>query len=283
MIRTNNPALKASTFAGAGSAGKLGIGAPAPTDAARTGAMTLQGAVNKTFILLALCAATAVFAWSKIIPSAAVTGGVIARDAVGNPTPWLLGGGIGGFVLAIILVFNPKRAPVLAPVYALLEGLFVGGVSAMYALYAGGKPVAGGLTLNYAIIMQAGLLTFGILAALLIAYSTRLIKPTENFKLGVAAATGGIVLVFVMTWILQIFGVQIPLLYSSGPIGIGFAGFIVVIASLNLVLDFDFIEEGAKAGAPKHMEWFAGFGLLVTLVWLYVSILRLLSLIQGRD
>ena len=279
MIRTNNPALKASTFGGAAVADF----SPATVDSARSGAMTLQGAVNKTFILLALCAATAVFAWSKIIPSEAVVNGVIAREAVGSPMLWLFGGGIGALVLTIILCRNPKRAPVLAPIHALLEGLFVGGVSAMYAMYAGGKEVIGGLTLDYAIIMQAGLLTFGILAALLIAYTSRLIKPTENFKLGVAAATGGIFIVFMATMVLQMFGVSIPFIYEGGPIGIGFAGFIVLIAALNLVLDFDFIEEGVKAGAPKHMEWFAGFGLLITLVWLYVSILRLLSLLGGRD
>lgn len=278
MIRTNNPALKASTF-GAAAADF----SPVTADGLRSSAMTLQGAVNKTFILLTLCAATAVFAWARIIPASAVTDGVIAPEAVGNPMPWVLGGGIGGLVVAIVLCMSPKRAPVLAPAYALLEGCFVGGVSAFYALYAGGKTIGGGLTLDYAIILQAGLLTFGILAALLIAYTSRIIKPTENFKLGVAAATGGIFLVFMATWILQMFGVGVPMLYSSGPIGIGFAGFVVLIASLNLVLDFDFIEEGVARGAPKHMEWFAGFGLLVTLVWLYVSLLRLLSLLQSRD
>lgn len=282
MIRTNNPALTASTFGGGRSGADF---SPVTTETGRSNAMTLQGAVNKTFILLMLCAATAVFAWSKVIPSSAVVDGTIMPELIGNPFPWAMGGGIGALVVAIILCFKPTAAPVLAPVHALLEGLFVGGVSAVYAIYAGGKSLGegGALTLNYAIILQAGLLTFGILAALLIAYTSRIIKPTENFKLGIAAATGGIMLVFVATWILQMFGVQIPHLYSSGPIGIGFAGFVVVIAALNLVLDFDFIEDGVAKGAPKHMEWFAGFGLLVTLVWLYVSILRLLSLLANRE
>lgn len=281
MIRTNNPALTASTFGGGRSGADF---SPVTTETGRSNAMTLQGAVNKTFILLMLCAATAVFAWSKVIPSSAVVDGTIMPELIGNPMPWAFGGGFGALGVALVLCFKPTAAPVLAPVHALLEGLFVGGVSAIYALNFGNTTFAdGAIGLDYAMIIQAGLLTFGILAALLIAYTSRIIKPTENFKLGIVAATGGIFLVFIATWILQMFGVQIPHLYSSGPIGIGFAGFVVVIAALNLVLDFDFIEDGVAKGAPKHMEWFAGFGLLVTLVWLYVSILRLLSLLANRE
>ncbi|MCB9847874.1 MAG: Bax inhibitor-1/YccA family protein [Phycisphaeraceae bacterium] len=276
MIRTNNPALTASTFGGADFS-------PVTTQGLRAGAMTLQGTVNKTFILLCLCAASAIFAWANIIPARAVVDGAIDPGAIGNWGLWAMGGGFGGFILALALIFNPRWAPFLAPVYALLEGCFVGGISAAYAMFSSGKVVAGGLALNYAIIIQAGLLTFGILAALLIAYTSRIIKPSENFKLAIVAATGGICLVFVATMILQLFGVQVPYLYDGGPIAIGFAGFVVVIASLNLVLDFDFIEEGVQRGAPKHMEWYAGFGLLVTLVWLYVSILRLLAMLGRRD
>lgn len=275
MIRTNNPALKPSTF-GAATADF----SPVSVDSAVPGAMTLQGAVNKTFILLALCAATALFAWSKIIPAGAVVNGTLVPEAMGSFMPWLLIGGGGGFVVAMITIFNPKRAPILAPIYALLEGLFVGAISAVFAIKMGAMKI-GPATLDYSIIMQAGLLTFGILAALLIAYSTRLIKPTENFKLGIAAATGGIMLLFLAQIVLSLFGASIPMIFSTGPIGIAFAGFIVVIASLNLVLDFDFIEEGVATGAPKHMEWYAGFGLLMTLIWLYVSILRLLYLLAA--
>ena len=155
--------------------------------------------------------------------------------------------------------------------YAGAEGLFLGGVSAMYEAQFNG------------IVLQAVLLTGGVLFALLTAYSMRLIKATENFKLGIAAATGGICLVYLATWVLGFFGIQIPWIHESGMMGIGFSVFVVVIAALNLVLDFDFIENGCAQGAPKHMEWFAAFGLLVTLVWLYLEILRLLSKLARRE
>jgi uncharacterized YccA/Bax inhibitor family protein len=155
--------------------------------------------------------------------------------------------------------------------YALAEGLFLGGVSAVFEnIYPG-------------IVMPAIALTFGTLAALLTAYSTRLIKVTENFKLGVVAATGGIALFYLATMVLGFFGVTFPSIFGSGLIGIGFSLFVVTIAALNLVLDFDFIEKGCEGGAPKYMEWYAGFGLLVTLVWLYLEILRLLAKLRGRD
>ena len=131
--------------------------------------------------------------------------------------------------------------------------------------------------------MNAVALTFGILCALLMAYKSGLIQPTENFKLGVAAATGGIFLVYMINLVLGFFGHQIPYLHNSGPIGIGISVFIVIIAALNLVLDFDFIEEGAEKGAPKYMEWYGAFGLVVTLVWLYLEILHLLAKLQGRN
>jgi uncharacterized YccA/Bax inhibitor family protein len=154
------------------------------------------------------------------------------------------------------------------------EGGVVGAASVFTAAFYKGGPT---------IVLQAGLLTFGILAALLLAYCSRLIKPTENFKLGVAAATGGVAIVCVASFALRMFGIQIPYLWDNGIIGIAFAGFVVVVASLNLVLDFDFIEQGTEQGAPKHMEWYGAFGLLVTLVWLYLSILRLLRMVSGRD
>jgi uncharacterized YccA/Bax inhibitor family protein len=131
--------------------------------------------------------------------------------------------------------------------------------------------------------MEAVELTFGTLAALLAAYASGLIKATENFKLGIVAATGGILLVYMASFVLGFFGISIPLIHNSGPIGIGFSVFVVVIAALNLVLDFDFIENGVRQGAPKYMEWYGGFGLLVTLVWLYLEILRLLSKLRSRD
>jgi len=179
-------------------------------------------------------------------------------------------GAIGGFVVALITIFNKTWSPFTAPVYAILEGLFLGGLSSfMERFYPG-------------IVIQAVALTFGVLFCLLAAYRSGLIKATENFKLGIVAATGSIFLIYMVTFVLGIFGVSIPYIHGSGWIGIGFSMAVVVIAALNLVLDFDFIENGAEAGAPKFMEWYAAFGLVVTLVWLYIEILRLLAKLSSR-
>lgn len=285
MLRTNNPALRADVFkkpetwdsfqagqrgvAGGGVVGGVAAAPAASMAAARPGTMTLQGAVNASLILLGICVATAFGAW------------VLIQNNPALLFPLAFGGAIGGLVLALIISFKPKAAPVLGPVYAIAEGGFLAGISMIYAERVAGTNI-GGAT-GTGIILQASLLTFGIMGALLIAYTTRLIKPTENFKLGVAAATGGIFFLFVAQMVLSLFGITIPYIWESGPIGIGLAGFIVVIAALNLVLDFDFIEEGANNGLPKHMEWYAAFGLLVTLVWLYISLLRLLALLARRD
>ncbi|HST45904.1 MAG TPA: Bax inhibitor-1/YccA family protein, partial [Luteimonas sp.] len=161
-------------------------------------------------------------------------------------------------------------APVTAPMYALVEGFFLGAISAMYNhMYNG-------------IVLQAVMLTMGTLFALLFAYRSGLIKATENFKLGVVAATGGIALVYLATIVLGMFNINIPLIHESGLVGIGFSLVVIVIAALNLVLDFDFIETGAEQNAPKYMEWYGAFGLMVTLVWLYLEFLRLLSKLQSR-
>ncbi|MCR6662348.1 MAG: Bax inhibitor-1/YccA family protein [Luteimonas sp.] len=253
-MRSGNPALKESTF--------LDLGSGTVVSRAE-GAMTLNGTVNKTGFLLLLTVLTAAFAWSQ------------AFGADGNLAPgfsmYVWGGAIGGFVIALVTVFKKEWAPVTAPLYALVEGFFLGAISALYNhLYEG-------------IVMQAVLLTFGTLFALLFAYRSGLIKATENFKLGVVAATGGIALVYLATIVLGFFGVSIPLIHESGLIGIGFSLFVVVIAALNLVLDFDFIETGVEQGAPKYMEWYGAFGLMVTLVWLYIEFLRLLAKLQSRD
>ena len=173
-----------------------------------------------------------------------------------------MGGAIGGFILAMVTIFKKTWAPVTAPLYALVEGFFLGSISAMYELRFDG------------IVFQAVMLTFGTLFALLMAYRSGLIKATENFKLGVIAATGGIALVYLATIVLGFFGINIPLIHESGIVGIGFSLFVIVIAALNLVLDFDFIENGVEQGAPKYMEWYGAFGLMVTLVWLYIEFLR---------
>lgn len=239
--RTGNPALRESTFQGY---------------AAASGAerMTLQGVVNKSAFLLLLVLLAAFVPWRLYFQ------GQLALVA---PLIWT--GILGGLVIALVVVFKKGLAPWLAPVYALLEGLALGGISAFFESRFPG------------IVIQAVGLTFGVFLALLLAYSTGKIKPSENFKLGVMAATGGILVVYLVSMALGFFGIQVPLIHSSGPVGILFSLFVVVIAALNLVLDFDFIESGVERGAPRRLEWYAAFGLLVTLVWLYLEILRLLG------
>jgi uncharacterized YccA/Bax inhibitor family protein len=247
MMRTANPALNDNTFAGLGR-----IAAPGQ-------AMTIQGTVNKSIFLLLLLLVSATWTWFSFT----------SQDP-GVMSLGLLVGGIGGFIVALITVFKKAWSPVLAPVYALLEGLVLGGISSIFeARYPG-------------IVIQAVGLTFGTLAGLLMAYKSGLIRATENFKLGVVAATGGIALFYLATMVLGFFGIRMPYIHDSGLIGIGFSLFVVVVAALNLVLDFDFIEQGAAAGAPKYMEWYGAFGLMVTLIWLYLEILRLLSKMRSR-
>ena len=253
IMRSGNPALKESTFL------DLGSGSVVRGNAS---AMTLNGTVNKTGILLLLAVMTAAFAWSQIE--------FTAEGPVGA-MPYLLGGAIGGLILALVTTFKKEWAPVTAPLYAIVEGFFLGAISAMYNHQFEG------------IVLQAVTLTFGTLFALLFAYRSGLIKATENFKLGVVAATGGIALVYLATIVLGFFNINIPMIHESGIVGIGFSLFVVVIAALNLVLDFDFIESGVEAGAPKYMEWYGAFGLMVTLVWLYLEFLRLLAKLQSRD
>jgi uncharacterized YccA/Bax inhibitor family protein len=251
-MRTSNPALNDAVFARAATRPRTG----APSQAA--GAMTVDGTVAKTGILVVLLLATALLAWNRF-----------ETDPDGAAGLAVLGG-IGGLVVAVVTIFKQTWAPVTAPVYALLEGLLVGAVSARYdASYDG-------------VVLQAGLLTAGTLAALLVAYRLRLIKVTENFRLGVVAATGGIMLVYVLNLVLGLFGASVPFLHDTGPIGILISLVIVAVAALNLVLDFDFIERGAERGAPGYMEWYAAFGLLVTLIWLYLELLRLLSKLRSR-
>ncbi|MBT6870349.1 MAG: Bax inhibitor-1/YccA family protein [Candidatus Marinimicrobia bacterium] len=214
--------------------------------------MTLDGTVNKTGISLLILMLTATYTWN-------------------SPSPGLMMiGGIGGFIVAMITIFKRHLSAITVPIYAALEGLMLGGVSMMFEqLYPG-------------IVSQAIFLTFGILASLLLAYKSGLIKPTENFKLGVAAATGGIAIIYLMSWVMSFWGGSIPLIHSSSTFGILFSVGVIIIASLNLVLDFDFIEQGTEMGAPKYMEWYGAFGLMVTLIWLYLEILRLLAKLNSR-
>jgi len=221
--------------------------------------MTVGGAVNRTAMLLAILLISAGWTWNRFF------------DAAGDPssvTPYLIGGMLGGFIVALVAIFKPTTSPYTAPLYAVLEGLFIGAAS---ALFEGQMP---------GIVLQAVGLTTAILAALLIVYKLRLIRVTEKFRLGVVIATGGVMLVYLVDLILRLFGLNVPFIHSNGAVGIGVSLVIVAIAALNLVLDFDFIETSAANGAPKYMEWYAGFGLLVTLVWLYLEMLRLLSKIR---
>jgi uncharacterized YccA/Bax inhibitor family protein len=247
LLRTSNPALNPKAFqVGGATFGE---------------SMTISGTVNKAGLLLICVVATAAWTWRQFMSS----------PAPETVAPYLIVGGIGGFIVALVTIFKKTWAPVTAPLYGVLEGLVLGGVSALFELRFPG------------IAIQAVGLTFGTLVALLLAYRSGLIRVTDSFRLGVVAATGGIALFYLATFILGFFGVHFNSIYGAGPIGIGFSVFVVIIAALNLVLDFDFIENAARAGAPKYMEWYAAFGLMVTLIWLYLEILRLLSKLRSRD
>jgi uncharacterized YccA/Bax inhibitor family protein len=249
MMRSANPTLSDSTFMEAGRMLR---------DADRS-QMTIDGTVNKTGLMLAACLLTAGFTWSR-----AFAGGYAAVHGL------MLLGIVGGLIAAIVTVFKKTWAPVTAPAYALLEGLALGGISARFEMMFPG------------IVIQAVSLTFATLFALLMAYKSGWIRATENFKLMVASATGAIFVVYMVNFVMGFFGARIPYIHESGIIGIGFSLVVVGIAAANLVLDFDFIENGAESGAPKFMEWYGAFGLMVTLVWLYLEILHLLAKLQSR-
>ena len=246
LMRTSNPALNDNVFRGE----RAAIGE----------AMTVQGAVNKTGVLLVCVIASAAWAWNRFLADPA------------SAAPLIGLGAIGGLIFAFVTIFKRSWAPVTAPIYALLEGLVLGGISVITNLRYPG------------IAIQAVTLTFGTLLALLIAYKSGIIRVTEKFRMGVVAATGGIALFYFASMILGFFGIHFfGSVFGSGPIGIGFSIVVVIVAALNLVLDFDFIESGARMGAPKYMEWYSAFGLMVTLIWLYLEILRLLAKSRSRD
>ncbi|MDQ6645972.1 MAG: Bax inhibitor-1/YccA family protein [Pseudomonadota bacterium] len=251
-MQSGNPALNKNTFLDAASGSVVSHG---------DDVMTVNGTVNKTAVLLVLVVIGAMFSWSKYA----------GPQSVGALMPLIMGGAIGGFVLALITIFKKTWAPYTAPLYAVAEGLFIGALSAIFdARYPG-------------IVLQAVGLTFGIMAALLIAYRSGLIRATEKFKLGIAAATGGVFLLYMANMVMGFFGHSMGFINGSSGLGIGFSAVVVVIAALNLILDFDMIEQGANARAPKYMEWYGAFALVVTLVWLYLELLRLLSKLQSRN
>ena len=242
-FRSGNPTLNAKTFSG--------------FDITTGATMTIMGTVHKTALGLLLLMTTALYTWN--LP-------------LGDPriNMFMMIGVFGGFGVAILTTFKHHLAKYTVPAYALLQGLALGGISKYFEMRYPG------------IVNQAVMLTFGTLGALLLAYRSGLIKATENFKLGVVAATGGIFFVYLISWILGMFGVGVPMIHGNSNMSILFSIGVVIVAALNLVLDFDFIEEAAENGAPKYMEWYGAFGLLVTLVWLYLEILRLLAKLSSR-
>src|ERR1700733_4676185 len=248
-LKTSNPAFAGNTFTVNGVAAGYG-----PT-------MTISGTVNKAGILMLCVIATAIYTWNQFFTN--------GPAAVGGYT---MIGAFGGFVVAMVTVFKKEWSPITAPIYALLEGLFLGSLSAMLELRFPG------------IAIEAVALTFGTCFVMLLAYRSGLIRPTQKFAIGIIAATGGIAVFYFLSMILGLFNVHIfgPL-FGNGPVGILFSLAVVTIASLNLILDFGMIEEGADRGAPKYMEWYGAFGLMVTLVWLYLEMIRLLSKLRSRN
>jgi uncharacterized YccA/Bax inhibitor family protein len=245
LFKTSNPALNENTFDG-----RVAVAGEA---------MTLQGTVNKTGVLLLCVVVTAAWTW-----------GIAHSQAPEAALPWMMGGLVGGLVFALVTIFKKEWSPVTSPVYALCEGLVLGGISALLErTYPG-------------IAIQAMGLTFGVTAVMLMLYRTGVLRATPKFTVGVVAATGGIFVVYMVDLVLGMFGRHVPLLNSSGPLGIGVSAVIVIIAALNLILDFDFVETGVHARAPKYMEWYGAFGIMVTLVWMYLEILRLLSKVRQR-
>ena len=227
--------------------------------------MTLNGTINKSIALLLLVIVGAMYTWKMFFGAVSIEAGAALVSK------WIMIGGIGGFIFSLVTIFKKTWAYITAPIYAVLEGIFLGAVSAFFeASYSG-------------IVLQAVALTFGTLFVMLIGYRSGIIKVTQKFRAGIIAATGAVVLVYFISFIFSLFGVGSLIINSNGAIGIGISLVIVAIAALNLVLDFDFIAKGSQAGLPKYMEWYAAFGLMITLVWLYIEILRLLSKFASRD
>jgi uncharacterized YccA/Bax inhibitor family protein len=250
LFESGNPTLSEKMFDRAGHA-----------QANAAGTMSVRGTMNKFGLMLIGVIAGAGYTWHLIGE----------RNETLAQTLMIVGV-IGGLITALAISFKPNWAPALAPAYAILEGLFLGAISKVFndAFYPG-------------IVAQAVGLTFGVAVAMFLLYNFRVIKPTEKFRSMIMSATLGIAIFYLLTWVLGLFGVEVSFMRDSSPLSIGISLFIVAIAALNLILDFDMIEQGAERGAPKFMEWYAAFGLMVTIVWLYLEILRLLSKLSSRD
>ena len=245
IFKSGNPALSEKTF--------QNITFTSDT----TNVMTVRGTLNKFGFMTIMLLAGAMFSWKAFYDGAPYA----------QTLMWV--GAIGGLVIAITMAFKKEWAGFLAPAYGVLEGLFLGAISAMYA-YVFEEKMPG-------IITNAVGLTVGTCVAMFLLYRFGIIKATERFKSIVMTATAGIAVFYLITMVVRMFGVQMPFMHDSSMLGIGLSLFIVAIAALNLIIDFDMIEQGAAQGAPKYMEWYGAFGLMVTIVWLYLEILRLLS------
>lgn len=250
-MRSSNPALSESVFRNFESYGDSTV-------------MTVTGTATKTMIAVALALATALWTWDQF--------------EKGNPIQgYMIGGLIVGLVASLATMFKPTWAGITTPIYALAEGCFLGGISAIIQTSLAQRGI------NQPIAFQACALTFGVLAVMMTVYQTGLIKVTDKLRMGVVAATGAIGLLYLASIVMSFFGMQIPFIHGSGMLGIGFSVFVVGLAAFNLLLDFDLIDRMAANRAPKYMEWYGAFALMVTLVWLYIEILRLLSKLNRRD
>jgi uncharacterized YccA/Bax inhibitor family protein len=247
LFKSGNPTLNEKVFQNAGVAsGEV---------------MTERGTLNKFFFMSLMLMVSASFTWSAFYHGKEIT-------------PWIIGGAIAGFIVAIVITFKREWSSYLSPAYALLEGLFIGGISATVN-NAFAKTYPG-------IVTQAVLLTFGVVIAMFFLYRFKIIKATQKFKAVVISATMGIAIFYFLAIALSWFGINIPFLHEGSPLGIVFSLVVVCVAALNLILDFDMVEQGVTMGAPKYMEWYCAFGLMVTIVWLYLEILRLLMKIASR-
>jgi len=247
-MRSSNPAMTGKIFEKAGTAVE------------GSGTMTINGTINKIGIMLLLVIAAAAYTWN-----------IVMGADPGRASTLAMVGAIGGFIMALLTIFRPKSAAITAPIYAILEGLFLGAISAIInARYPG-------------VAFQAVLLTIGTLFTMLFLYRSGRIRATPRFRRGVMMATGAVFFAYLISWIMSLFGMPMGFMHSAGPLGILINLVIIVIAALNLIMDFDFIEKGSQMGAPKYMEWYGAFGLMVTLIWLYIEFLRLLSRFSSRS
>ena len=231
--------------------------------------MTLNGTINKTFAMLLMVIVSASITWRAALPYTVTVDGISLYNP-GLVSTLMITGIIGGLIAALVTVFKKEWAGITAPIYAIFEGLFLGGLSAIVeAMFPG-------------LVIKAVMLTFGVFFLMLLAYRMQIIKPTQKLMMGIVIATGAIALFYLVQMILNMFGVVLPT-QQNGLIGIGFSVVVVAIAALNLILDFKMVEDGVAQNAPKYFEWYASFGLMVTLIWLYIEILNLLMKLQSRD